>query len=275
MDNPSRVTPVDQVATTGQASFERPSQAAPDLWSLRDLLSFIVFALASLPISYVVVFGGYYALKFLLGWEAPFGTLRENTFLVLTVQTAFYGFLAAYIYLMLVVNHRQPFWSALKWRNPTSHQTVRFVLGGVLMAFAVSFVPALLPEKHSFPLERLFSSPASAYAIGVFAIFIAPFMEELIFRGVLFSIFERQVGPWFAVVSTSLLFAGLHVSEYWGAWHHVFMILVVGLVFSLARMLTGSLAPSVILHLAYNATQMAVLFLGTHRFQTMHGLLVR
>jgi membrane protease YdiL (CAAX protease family) len=38
-------------------------------------------------------------------------------------------------------------------------------------------------------------------------------------------------------------------------------------VFSLARGLTGSLAPSVILHLAYNTGLMVAFFFETHQFR--------
>jgi membrane protease YdiL (CAAX protease family) len=116
------------------------------------------------------------------------------------------------------------------------------------------------------------SAPAS-YVVGAFALLVAPFMEEMIFRGVLFAIFERRAGVGFAVVATALLFAGLHVPEYWRAWNHAILILVVGGVFSLARAKTGSLAPCVFLHLGYNASMVAGLFLQTQHFRTLQGML--
>ena len=109
------------------------------------------------------------------------------------------------------------------------------------------------PDTQDFPLEKLFNSRTASYAIGAFAISVAPVVEELVFRGLLFAIFERAVGMRFAVVTTAVLFAGLHVPEYWHAWNHMLMILVVGMVFSLARGMTGSLTPSIILHIGYNS----------------------
>jgi membrane protease YdiL (CAAX protease family) len=75
----------------------------------------------------------------------------------------------------------------------------------------------------------------------------------------------------FAVVLTAVLFAGLHVPEYWHAWNHMIMILVVGLVFSLARGITGCLAPSIILHIGYNAFIMTGLFFSTQHFRVATG----
>jgi CAAX protease family protein len=115
----------------------------------------------------------------------------------------------------------------------------------------------------------MFSSPLAAYAVAAFAIFIAPFMEELIFRGVLFAIFERQVNLMFAITITALLFAALHIPEYRGAWNHLLLILLVGGVFSVTRGLTRSLAPSVILHFAYNLSLIGGLYFQTQHFRTL------
>ena len=100
-------------------------------------------------------------------------------------------------------------------------------------------------------------------------------VEELVFRGLLFAIFERAVGMRFAVVATAVLFAGLHIPEYWHAWNHMFMILVVGVVFSLARGMTGSLTPSIILHIGYNSLMMTGLFFSTQHFRTASGFWVQ
>jgi hypothetical protein len=195
--------------------------------------------------------------------------LRDNPFFLLSLQMVFHALVVGVIYLFLAVNHGLPFWAALKWQRPTARLARLCILGGVALALLVELAPALLPDRNDFPLQRLFSSPQAAYAIAFFAILIAPFMEELIFRGVLFRFFENLVGWRFAIVGTGLLFAGLHVSEYWGAWNHVLLICIVGLAFSLARGLTGSLAPSVILHTAYNAALMAGLYLQTDQFRAI------
>lgn len=266
---------VSQGPIPPKTALDHPPQARTDFWTFRDLFLFLAFAFPAFFVSYLLVLSGFLALKPLVGWHTPLSTLGDSPFFLLALQTVFYGFVLGYVYLLVVVSYRQPFWQALKWKNPPLHETVRLIMGGILLALLVQFVPTVLPEKQTFPLERLFSSPTAAYAMGAFAVLVAPFMEELIFRGVLFSILERQVGLSFAVVSTAVLFAGLHVPEYWQAWNHVLMILIVGVVFSLARGLTGSLAPSVFLHFAYNASQMAALFLETQGFRTLHGFLVR
>jgi membrane protease YdiL (CAAX protease family) len=246
----------------------RPSERR---WSLRDLLLFLAWAGLALLASNILVVLVYAALQPLLGWNLPPRALRDNPFYLLTLQTAFHGLVLAYIYFLVVVSYRQRFWAGLKWRSIRTSVALQYLVGGFFLAIAVQLTPALFPDKQTFPLLRLFTSPGAAYAMAAFAILVAPFMEELIFRGVLFAFFEHLVGVRFAVLGTALLFAALHVPEYWGAWNHAFMILLVGLVFSLARGVTGSLAPSVMLHVAYNTTLMAALFFATHHFHAVTG----
>lgn len=261
--------------SAGEVGEPTPLARPASIWSLRDLAWFVAFAALALMVSNFVTVAGYAALKPLMGWHTPTQALPDDPFFLLVLQSVFYGFLFAYVYGLVVLHYRRPFWTGINWRKPTLRQTLRFFLGGVLLAVVVGFAPRVLPDKGDFPLERMFSTPEAAYAVGAFAVLIAPVMEELLFRGVVFSVFETRIGLGFAVVSTAALFAGLHVPEYWGAWNHVLLILVVGMVFSLARGLTGSLAPSVILHLGYNASLVAGLFFATHHFRTLQAMLTR
>jgi len=258
---------------------QQPIEAAlkppPEQWRLRDLLIFILFIPVALVAANLIVFMGYAVLAPAAHWTTPILKLQTNAIFLLVLQLVFYIFLLAYIYFFIVLYYRTSFLSALKWKSLSGHNVLRYLLGGAALSLVVMIFPPLLPEKHSFPLEKMFNSPASAYAIAAFAVLIAPFMEELLFRGLLFAFFEKHGGMTFAIVSTAILFAGLHIPEYWGAWNHVVMILVVGLTFSIVRGLTGSLTPSFILHLAYNGTLMLLLFLQTQHFHRMPaGLLI-
>lgn len=253
---------------------EPTSQVSPSPWTVRNLLILIVCGAIALVAANLLTLTGYTVLRSMLGWRTPSKDLGENPLFLLALQTVFHALIFVVCYLFIVVNCHLPFWSTLKWRRPDSSLLWRFLPAGVLLALIVQLAPPILPDRDDFPLTRLFTSPLAGYAIAGFAVLIAPFMEELIFRGILFLFFENLVGPRFAIVGTAVLFASLHMPEYWGAWNHVLLILFVGLVFSLARGLTGALAPSVLLHLAYNAALMAGLYAQTEGFRTL-GLLLR
>jgi membrane protease YdiL (CAAX protease family) len=252
-----------------QPPMESGVKPLPEQWRIRDLLIFLAVGLFTLVAANIFVFVGYAFLRPLMAWEIPIQNLQTNVTFVLTLQLIWYMLLLAYIYFFITFYYRTSFLSALKWKGLSAHSTVRYLLGGTALSLVVMIIPPLLPEGKSFPLEKMFNSPASAYAIAAFAVLVAPFMEELLFRGLLFAFFEKHGGLTFAIVATAILFAGLHIPEYWGAWNNVIMILVVGLTFSVVRGLTGSLTPSFVLHLAYNGTLMLLLYLQTQHFHKM------
>jgi membrane protease YdiL (CAAX protease family) len=247
-------------------------ESLPKAWGLRDFFLFIAFVPMGLFAANVLVLLGYALLQPTLHWRLAKQQLSTDPFFLLALQTVFYGLMLAFIFFLVAVDHRQPFWPTLRWRRITVWQALGCLAGGTLMTVAIALFPPVLPDATQFPLESLFNSRAAAYAIGAFAILVAPVMEEMIFRGILFAIFESQVGLRFAILMTAILFGGLHVPEYWGAWNHMFLIFLVGLVFSLARGRSGSLAPSVFLHVGYNASMMIILFLSTEHFRNLHAL---
>ncbi|HLW79804.1 MAG TPA: CPBP family intramembrane glutamic endopeptidase [Terriglobia bacterium] len=252
-----------------------PSPPGPLPWRGRDLGFFIAFAAATLVLANFLALAAYALLRPLMGWHMSAQDAASNPIFLVVTQSLYYGLLMAYIYVLVAVHYDLHFWKGLGWRSPTPRSALRFMMAGVVLGFIIARAPNLLPERQNFPLEELFNSPQGAYAVAIFAIVAAPLVEEIIFRGVLFAFFERLVGLRFAITATALLFAGLHVPEYWGAWNHVFLILVVAFALSLARGLTGSLASSILLHFSYNFSLMIALFLSSQHFRSIHGLLLR
>ena len=195
--------------------------------------------------------------------------------LVALFMLVFYLFLFGAVYGLVAIRGRLPFRQALKWRGIPLAKALGYFVAGLVLAIAVQLAPVVFPDQTNFPLQQLFTSPAVAYALGVFAVLLAPLMEELIFRGVLFAIFEDQVGLRFAIIITAVLFTAMHIPEYLGAWNHIFLLLIVGLVFSFVRGITGSLVPSVLLHTAYNLCQVVLLFIATDHFRNFQGAFLR
>lgn len=274
IDEPQQQMLPQDVPPPSKDTFGDAQASPPRPWTLRDLLLFIAFVPIGLLAANFLVILGYGLLQPIMHWHFAKQQLSTNPFFLLALQTVFYGLMLAFIFFLVAVDHVQPFWPALRWRRITVWQALACLAGGTLMTVAIALLPPVLPDATQFPLESLFSSRAAAYALGAFAILVAPFMEEMIFRGVLFAIFESQVGLRFAILITAILFGGLHVPEYWGAWNHMLLIFLVGLVFSLARGRSGSLAPSVFLHVGYNATMMVALFVSTEHFRNLNALLV-
>lgn len=249
-----------------------PEPPQPPRWDLSDLALFIGFGALAFVVAYAAVMIGYVALGPLAGWHVPPRGSAETAYLSLALEGVFYLLLLAVVYALVTVRKRLPMWRGLKWKKPGLMQALGYFAAGMFLSLAVQFAPTIFPDRKNFPLQQFFSSPQVAYAVGVFAVLVAPWMEELIFRGVLFAIFEDRVGLRFAVITTAVLFAAMHIPEYKGAWNHLFLLLIVGLVFSFTRGLTGSLAPSVVLHMAYNFTQLVMLYFATDHFRSVQSL---
>ena len=243
-----------------------------EIWRPRDLILFVAFIPFALVASKILLMIGYTALRPFVGWQARVDVAQSNTLFLLLQQCVFYVLILACFFLLARLQHHQPLWRSLGWKQPTWKEIGGYLAGGCGLALIASFGLWLLPDTQPFPLERLFSSRTSSFAVGAFAVFIAPVVEELVFRGLLFAVVERTMGLPIAVVITALLFAGLHVPEYWHAWNHLLMILAVGLVFSMARGVSESLMPSIVLHIGYNFLIIVGVFISTQHFHNFSSL---
>jgi hypothetical protein len=140
-----------------------------------------------------------------------------------------------------------------------------------MLALLAQLIFYLSPTENELPIEKLFTSPEAGYVLAVFGIGVAPFVEELVFRGFFYPVFERRWGLGPAVLLTALLFAVIHAAQLWGGWQELAAIFIVGLVFSYSRGKTGSLVPSYLMHLGYNAALFVSLYFSTDGFQKLQG----
>lgn len=87
---------------------------------------------------------------------------------------------------------------------------------------------------------------------------IVPIMEEIVFRGFVFSRLDKAMPTVLAVIITSVLFGLIHGSVLWAAW-----AAAVGVVLNIVRIKTGSLVPAIIVHICNNTTSLILSEVGT------------
>lgn len=98
-----------------------------------------------------------------------------------------------------------------------------------------------------------FMLPAVAMAL------TSGFLEELLFRGVLFRIVEEWMGSWIALVVSSLVFGLVHLMNPAATWTGALFISVeAGVLLAAAYMLTRRLWLGIGFHMAWNYTQSGV-----------------
>ena len=117
------------------------------------------------------------------------------------------------------------------------------------------------PEKENELIRILQSSRSAVYIVAIVATFTAPFVEEVVYRGVLYSAFQRAFGIPAAFVLVTGLFALVHVPQYYPSYSTIFLLTVLSLTLTAIRVKSDNLLPCVILHTLFNAFQSVLLIL--------------
>lgn len=197
--------------------------------------------------------------------------LATNAVFIVPVQVAAYIFTIGFMVLYIWLRYRASFLGAIRWNMAGARAIAGGLLGGVALALISGLLERLLHRwiPKSLPFEEFFRTPASAYALAVFGILVAPLVEEIFFRGFLYPALARPTGAGLAVVITSSLFALVHASQLGYAWAPLLVLFVVGSALTMVRAISKSVALCVIIHMTYNFTLFAITFFQTQGFRHM------
>lgn len=127
---------------------------------------------------------------------------------------------------------------------------------GFASAYAglMQLLPIELPGEQTNPLSLFPGGGFSVVVLILVVVVIAPFTEEVVFRGVLLPAFGERWGAVAGVVVSSFLFAGLHLSAY------IFVpIAVAALVFGWMVVRFQSLWPAYVAHATFNGIAVVLL----------------
>ncbi|MBI5413163.1 CPBP family intramembrane metalloprotease [Candidatus Peregrinibacteria bacterium] len=142
-------------------------------------------------------------------------------------------------------------------------EIAKCVFAGFAMLFAFNFLLVLISSRIPFvipgfePQEShvpLFGGTQLDIALAVVVlVFIAPVVEELLFRGFLLQTFLAKFKPWIASLLTATFFALVHL-ELESAGMIIFLALILNWMF----MRTRSIWPGIVFHMFNNAVAFAV-----------------
>jgi len=163
----------------------------------------------------------------------------------------------------LVRGHHAGPW--LAWRSDRAYRRLTVIAAGAAtIAAAVGL--SLLAGDVSTPLEETIRTRADLVAMVVYALTVAPLVEEVFFRGYLYRAVRDTFGPWLAVLLVGLVFGLFHGLQYAGVPLALAAVTLMGLVTTWVRKHTGALVPCILLHVAYNIVGVAVLLLSQNRW---------
>ncbi len=175
-------------------------------------------------------------------------------------------------------------WLAARWKLLASENlaprardlwigALALVLTYPLMHFtslAASAVVALTGGETGSPLQHgtleLLATGDRAslwwWAIVAGAVLGAPIVEEVVFRGLLQPAIRAMAGPWAGILISGALFTMLHIPrgpESGGAtWLAIPTLAVLSLALGIARERTGRLGVPIVMHIAFNALNVAL-----------------
>jgi hypothetical protein len=148
-----------------------------------------------------------------------------------------------------------PFFRTLGWEWRAGFTFWRSA-GLAVLLLLVGILIAKLAGPADNALEQLIrSSRAATLAVAFVASVTAPLVEEVVFRGVLYSALRRLVGAAGAVACVVFIFTAIHAPQYWPSFGVIATIFILSLALTLIRARTGQLLPCFIVHLVFNAIQ--------------------
>ncbi len=185
------------------------------------------------------------------------------------------------------------------WHASAAIRRSRNLITAAVTCFLLALVNGMLmPGPVDAPIDKIFRMPGAAWMLFAFGVTLAPFFEELGFRGFLLPalstsfdwIHERTSGKpplpldddnhpqWsmpamvIASVLTSILFAAIHADQTGYSIGPFLLLICVSLVLCWARLSTRSLAASVLVHACYNFLLFTVMLVGTGGFKHLDGM---
>jgi len=177
-----------------------------------------------------------------------FSSLVEGAFLIGPLYFAYHAF-------RFVSGRARLAWQALGFRSFHVGMAFAWIILLLVVILSVNVLYGYLIQTFHLPLQTndqlilKYSkhAPLTTYATLIVAVFVAPFCEEVFFRGFVFAGLRRGMPLVWAIVLSALIFAVAHADP--GSFAVLFII---GLALAFLRWRTKSLWPGIFLHALNN-----------------------
>jgi hypothetical protein len=241
-----------------------PAKKSFPVWSGWNVLAIAFFTGVTILVFTLIAL---FAVRALPEYRnVPIPELATNAKVIIAAQAAAYPVVLLFIFLLVRTKSDEPFGQAVQWNWP-GVTAPAFLAGGVILALVVDGLARFLPIPKSLPVDTFFHDPGSAYMMAAFGITLAPLLEEMFFRGLLFPLVRRSYGVMVGVLLTALAFAAIHGAQLGYAWAPVLSIFFVGVVLTVVRWRANSVAASFLMHCGYNFALFAALWIASDHYR--------
>lgn len=260
-------------------------------WSWLHLLFFALFAFGSILLIQLGLIV-YFAAGRHLSQKEIEHLFQNRPDVAIGSNVLWFLLIFLFLYVTIAALESRPFWPTLGWRklgtsNPGAPSSPwPYLAGGAALAIGVALLSSKIKTPENLPIHDLFKSRTGALLLMGMAVFIAPLVEETVFRGYLYPLFAStgarlarvygapsaeavRTGTRISIVLTGILFGFLHGAQLGWTWALVAVLSTVGVVFTWARARVGSVYASYFLHLGYNSFIAVSAIFATRGFTQM------
>jgi membrane protease YdiL (CAAX protease family) len=260
----------------------------PHFGHLALLLAFLIFGFLSAT---ALMLGAYF---FHLDGVTTTDQIKTNVYYLLGFEVILYLVALALCIPLFPLLWTKSFFAGIHWRGAAALRSGWWLLAIAAGCFLLAMLDiAILPGPAHAPIEEIFRSPGAAWLMFAFGVTIAPFSEEIGFRGFLLPSFATACDwvaerfshnrprplddnghpQWslpamvIASIASSLPFALIHVAQQGHSLGPFLQVLAISLVLCAVRLRTRSLAASTLVHAVYNFLIFSAILIGTDGFR--------
>ena len=230
---------------------------------MKGLCYFLLFIVSQVAATYILMI--YYVFKLLAarGSNTEMNSSQMTDVAGQIVEEAYnkalantngllclYGFILVVFLLIFFALHKKNFFEETQFRKFSPRYLPAMVLLTLGFYFFIDAVLSLLPESlmESYTESSSFGSEGS-FAVSMIAqALIAPLTEELTFRGLMLSRFDKALPKWIGIAISSLLFGWVHGNPIWFVYASA-----MGCIFCIAAEYTGSIFSTFLMHCTFNS----------------------
>ncbi len=267
----------------------RPPARIPHIGHLGLLALLLGISLACTGVLFALA-----SLYFHLSPTALARLSATNVPLMLGSEALLYVITVAFSFLIFPFFWHQRFFAGVQWRPAIVGKRFWWLAATALACAGLAALDeVLLPGPTNAPIDKMFSAPGAAWLMFAFGTSLAPFFEELVFRGFLLPSLctawdwigekirhepapplDSNGHPQWSLpamaagsVLTSIPFALLHVEQQGHSLGPFLLLIVISLILCTVRLKTRSLAASTLVHAMYNFIIFSLALIGTGGFR--------
>ncbi|GAA5131850.1 CPBP family intramembrane metalloprotease [Luteolibacter yonseiensis] len=180
------------------------------------------------------------------------------------ISSIIFQFVSAAIVTGMVFKRIRPIaWLGLRWRNwpwvsliaPGAVLGMWLIFGGLQASGYMEWIESLgcEPMQETVKLLQDSTDPTLIGLMIFAAVIAAPFCEEIVFRGYLYTVGKRFAGPWIGAFCSALIFSAAH-----GSVAALLPLFIFGLVQVFIYEKTGSIWAPIAVHLLFNGATVLV-----------------